>query len=357
MFGTVFKGTITQNSDGSATVQGDWAGVPQSTSPGSTGSSVTFSVDKYRKVITPVTMQGIFPDTLQKMYEPEDTTPPESTLTIGAPQYPVGASQPFVTGATAFTVTASDADSDVENVWYRFFPSGSVNPPSYTSVTGSSATFHLSGPDGLYEVDTYATDNAGNDETSHSTLAYLDNTPPVAAIVQPTATQYLHSDSFTISYSVSDGTGSGVKSATPNIDGLTTLYDGTTPVIVANGVKVNLLTELSLGTHTFNVVSLDNVNNAGTNSVTFSIVVTAQSIIADVNYFFSIGAIRQDEATSLLRKLNSAAKARAKGDCANAATIYTSFISEVQAQSGKKVTAQAATIMIADAQYLIAHCP
>jgi len=29
----------------------------------------------------------------------------------------------------------------------------------------------------------------------------------------------------------------------------------------------------------------------------------------------------------------------------------------VQAQSGKKVSAQAAAIMIADAQYLIAHCP
>jgi hypothetical protein len=102
---------------------------------------------------------------------------------------------------------------------------------------------------------------------------------------------------------------------------------------------------------------VDNLGNAGTSTVTFSIVVTADSIKDDVRYFHSIGAITQDEATSLLSKLNSAAKARAKGDCANAATIYTSFISELQAQSGKKVSAQAATIMIADAQYLIAHCP
>ena len=358
MFGTVFKGTVSQNSDGSATIQGNWAGVPQSTSPGSTGSSVSFSVDAYHKVMTPTTLQGLFPTKLEKLYEPQDTTAPQSTLTIGTPQFPVGASQPFVTAATAFTVTASDADSGVQNVWYRFFPSGSANPPADTSVSGSSATFYLSGPDGLYEVDTYATDNAGNDETpSHSRLVYLDKTAPMATIVQPTATQYLHSDSFTISYSVSDGAGAGVKSATPNIDGLTTLYDGTTSVTVANGVTVKLLTELTVGTHTFNVYSVDNINNAGTNSVTFSIVVTAQSIIADVKYFRSIGAITQDEATSLLSKLNSAAKARAKGDCANAATIYTSFISELQAQSGKKVSAQAAAIMIADAQYLIAHCP
>src|SRR4029077_5534951 len=101
-------------------------------------------------------------------------TPPSSTLTIGSPQYPVGSSQPFVTAATSFSVTATDDSSGVENIWYRFFPSGSANPPSYTSVTGSSATFHLSGPDGLYEVDTYATDNAGNDEAPHSRLVYLD---------------------------------------------------------------------------------------------------------------------------------------------------------------------------------------
>ena len=352
-FATVFKGTINAAGD---TVEGDWAGAPQSTSAGSNGGHMKFYVYNH-KILVPAT-SSIFPVTIEKMYNPEDTTPPQSTLTIGPPQYPVGSSQPFVTTATPFTVTATDGGSGVQNVWYRFFPSGSSNPPSYTSVTGSSATFYLSGPDGLYEVDTYATDNAGNDEApAHSQVVYLDNTAPMATIVQPTATQYLHSDSFTISYTVSDGTGSGVKSATPNIDGLTILNDGTTPVTVANGLTVKLLTELTVGTHTFNVYSVDNINNAGTNSVTFSIVVTAQSIIADVKYFRSIGAITQDEATSFLSKLNSAAKARAKGDCANAATIYTSFISELQAQSGKKVSAQAAAIMIADAQYLIAHCP
>ena len=352
-FATVFKGSINAAGD---TVEGDWAGVPQSTSAGSNGGHMKFYVYNH-KILVPAT-SSIFPVTIEKMYNPEDTTPPQSTLTIGPPQYPVGSSQPFVTTATPFTVTATDGGSGVQNVWYRFFPSGSSNPPSYTSVTGSSATFYISGSDGLYEVDTYATDNAGNDEApAHSQVVYLDNTAPMATIVRPTATQYLHSDSFTISYTVSDGTGSGVKSATPNIDSLTTLHDGTTPVTVANGLTVKLLTELTVGTHTFNVYSVDNINNAGTNSVTFSIVVTAQSIIADVKYFRSIGAITQDEATSLLSKLNSAAKARAKGDCANAATIYTSFISELQAQSGKKVSAQAATIMIADAQYLIAHCP
>jgi hypothetical protein len=290
-------------------------------------------------------------------FQPADTTAPQSTLTVGTPQYTAGSGQLFVAAATPFTLTATDDATGVWNVWYRFFPSGS-SAPSYTSADGFSATFNVSGADGMYEVDTYATDNAGNDETpSHSQMVYLDTTVPVTTITAPVAKQYLHSDTFIISYSVTDGNGSGVKSAVPDIDGQTTLYDGITQVTVANGLPVKLLTELTLGTHTFNVNSVDNVANADTASVTFSIIVTAQSIIAEVKYFRSIGAITQDEATSLLQKLNAAAAYRTKHDCKDANAIYRNFINELRAQTGKKVTAQAASILIADAQYLIAHCP
>jgi len=179
----------------------------------------------------------------------------------------------------------------------------------------------------------------------------------VAIITAPVAKQYLHSDTFMIGYSVTDGNGSGVKSAVPDIDGQTTLHDGTTTVTVANGLTVKLLTELTLGTHTFNLNSVDNVNNADTDTVTFSIIVTAQSIKDEVKYFRSIGAITQDEATSLLQKLNAAAAYRARRDCKDANITYKAFINELRAQTGKKVTAQAAATLIADAQYLIAHCP
>src|SRR4051794_25161676 len=84
--------------------------------------------------------------------------------------------------------------------------------PAYTPVVGSSLTFTLSGSDGAYEADSYATDNAGNDESSHSSIAILDATPPVATIMQPLATNYGHSDALTLNYSVSDGNGSGVNS-------------------------------------------------------------------------------------------------------------------------------------------------
>jgi hypothetical protein len=70
-----------------------------------------------------------------------------------------------------------------------------------------------------------------------------------------------------------------------------------------------------------------------------------------------IGAITQDDATSLLQKLNAAAPYQAKRDCKDANVTYRTFINELRAQTGKKVTAEAASILIADAHYLIAHCP
>jgi hypothetical protein len=176
--------------------------------------------------------------------------------------------------------------------------------------------------------------------------------PPTITIIQPAATTYLHSDVLTLNYSVVS-TGCGVGSVTPRMDGLTML-DGHG---LDSGQAINLLTELATGDHMFTVDAADNVGGTSMASVTFTIIVTAESIKDDVGQFLASGAITLDHGRSLLGMLNAAASARAKGDCATANRIYQAFINELQAQSGKKVTAQAAAIMIADAQYLIAHCP
>ena len=127
---------------------------------------------------------------------------------------------------------------------------------------------------------------------------------------------------------------------------------------LADGQVVNLLTDLTVGAHSFTVQAQDRLNNQGVSSVTFTIIVTPQSIEQDVNIFLSMGAIRNNGlANSLLSKLVAAAAARARGDCATAGNIYSAFINELHAQSGKGVDATAAAIMIADAQYLIANCP
>ena len=266
------------------------------------------------------------------MYEPEDTTPPQSTLKVGTPQFAAN-NQLFVSGATNFTVTATDQDSGVQNIWYREFAQGGT-APSYTPVAGSTAIFMLSGADGSYEADSYATDNAGNDESSHSTNATLDATPPVTTITQPVATQYGHSDPLPLSYSVSDGSGSGVNSFTPKMDGATAQQFG---VSLDSGQTLSLYS-MQLGPHTFSVNSVDNVNNAGTNSVTFTITVTFASLgKVDVTNLQTLGCIN-NIGQSLTAKISAAQNLYGKGQIQTAINILAAAINEVQAQAGKHIS-------------------
>jgi hypothetical protein len=218
-----------------------------------------------------------------------------------------------------------------------------------------SVALSLTGPDGPYTLQYSAQSFAQLLEPRHSQALTLDNTPPVNSIAQPQAIAYPHSAVLTLGYSVSDGTGSGVASFTPTMDG------ATTPAGVPSlqsGQPINLLTTLALGAHTFKVTSADNLNNSGSTSVTFTIVVTPASIEGDVTYFLQTGAIKNGGlASTIMSNLVAAAAARQAGKCATASNIYMSFINAVLAQSGKGITVTAANIMIADAQYLISRCP
>jgi len=79
-FANVFKGTITE-SPIQTVIEGDWVGVPQSTSAGSSGGHMKFFVFNH-KIIIPA-MASSFPVTIEKMYEPPDTTASAGTLTAG----------------------------------------------------------------------------------------------------------------------------------------------------------------------------------------------------------------------------------------------------------------------------------
>lgn len=282
---------------------------------------------------------------------PEGCAPfvPRTTLQFGTPR-----SGQFITSATTMTINAEDGGSGqgVASISWRVFADG-TDPPDFTTAP-PPVTFNVTGGDGGYTVEMSATGNNGMVEVVHSSHLILDNTAPAITIVQPTATEYPHSAVLTLDYSASDGTGSGVASLTALLDGSSTLAGHG----LGDGQAINLLFELSLGEHTFVVDSEDNVENASQQSVTFSIVVTPESIKQDVQIFLDAGLIKDPgTATALLAKLNAAAEAFAEGDCARAANLYEAFISLLQAQSGVHVDPVAAAIMIADAEYLIANCP
>jgi hypothetical protein len=197
-------------------------------------------------------------------------------------------------------------------------------------------------------------DKAGNCATAGPIgPVEVDKRPPSIVISQPTAGTYLHSDTLTLNYSVTDG-GSGVGRVTATMDGSSAVAGHG----LSSGQPINLLTDLPLGQHTFTVSATDQVGNTGSLSVIFNIAVTAQSIKLDVNQFVASGAISNSGiANSLLAKLDAAQTARTGGDCPTAANIYNAFDNDVQAQIGKAITAPAATVLVGDSNYLINHCP
>jgi hypothetical protein len=198
----------------------------------------------------------------------------------------------------------------------------------------------------------YVNDASGSFDLDDANVTIADRTPPHSQIIQPAVASYVHSATLTLSYTVTD-TCTGVSGFTPRMDGATTLAGHG----LANGQAINLLTEMTLGSHTFSIQSTDNASNSQTESVTFSIIVTPQSLIDAVKQFGAAGLITPAERTSLLKTLASAAKSFTAGDCGTAANVYVAFINEVQAQTGKKIDPTAAAILIGDAQYLITHCP
>ena len=252
------------------------------------------------------------------------------------------------------TIDAEDGGSGpgLRRSAWRVFADG-TDPPAFTTVP-LPVTFNVTGGDGGYTVEMSATGNNGMVELVDSSHLTLDNTAPAITIVEPTATDYPHSAVLTLDYSASDGLGSGVASLTATLDGSSTLAGHG----LGDGQAINLLFELSLGEHTFVVNSQDRVENGSQQPVTFTIIVTPESIKEDVQIFLNAGLIKDPgTATALLAKLNAAAEAFAKGNCTKAANLYGVFIKLVRAQIPAHIDATAAAIMIADAEYLIAHCP
>jgi hypothetical protein len=79
-FANVFTGMITE-SPGQTIIEGDWAGVPQSTAKGCSGGHMKFSVLNH-KVIIPMT-PSIFPARIEKMYDSPGAPESGGTLSKG----------------------------------------------------------------------------------------------------------------------------------------------------------------------------------------------------------------------------------------------------------------------------------
>ncbi|GAM09957.1 hypothetical protein OR1_02242 [Geobacter sp. OR-1] len=98
-----------------------------------------------------------------------DTTPPKSKIEIGTPIYKNSDGKSFVSGATAFTITANDEDSGLAQTEYRIDGKGWL---SYREA------FRIE-DEGEHKIEFRSSDNVGNIEDIQSINIAYDSTPPI----------------------------------------------------------------------------------------------------------------------------------------------------------------------------------
>jgi len=263
----------------------------------------------------------------------EDRTPPEIVC--------ASADTSWHATDVSFTCSATDAVSSLENAADDSFTLS-------TAVTAGTETANAS-----TGTRTVCDRRLNCGQAGPISGVKVDKKSPTITTTVPAAASYDHSATLTLDYAVTDG-GSGLDVVTSTLDGASTQAGHG----LSDGQQLSLLTEVSLGTHTFAINAKDKVANVSSASVTFTVVVSAESIKEDIAILRGSGAIASDGlATSLLSKLDAAGSASAKGNCNVSVLQYQSFIKQLQALSGKGVTQAAAAIMTEDARYLIDHCP
>jgi 2',3'-cyclic-nucleotide 2'-phosphodiesterase (5'-nucleotidase family) len=169
-----------------------------------------------------------------------------------------------------------------------------------------------------------------------------DTVPPVVTVSSPVSMTYTRSTPIVIRFTATD-TGTGVRALEATLDG----------AAVSNGLALDM-NALALGSHTLRVSATDGVHNSTTVTVTFVLGVTADSLASTTQQLYGLGQIdSKGILTSLQAKLRAAKALIQSGDIAGARTALRSFIAAVRAQSGKHISASAATLMIADANWLL----
>lgn len=251
-----------------------------------------------------------------------DQTPP--TTTDDAPAE-------WVNKDVTVTLHAEDTESVVKATYFT------VNGgPEQTGRTISLTE------EGTHEITYWSVDAAGNTEEPHSVQVRIDKTAPVTiAEVNfaspdgietqgPADKSYLDAQNVTVTYAVYD------PLSDVEVSSIVAALDGQP---IENGTVIELY-KLTLGQHVLVVNAADRAGNLASTTVTFEITTNISSLEQLVEQFQTDGSIdNQGIANSLLKKLQN--------------NNLRSFINEVQAQSGKHISSEAASYLLRDAEFLL----
>ncbi|MBT2642844.1 hypothetical protein J7I80_11445 [Bacillus sp. ISL-41] len=157
-----------------------------------------------------------------------------------------------------------------------------------------------------------------------------DQTPPSISIASPMNSMYLDEQSLTVTYSVTDNmSGVDYQSISATLDGQP----------ISSETTISLYT-LSIGSHTLTVSASDNAGNVATQSVTFQVNTSIDSLKGLVSQFTKNGLIENRGISNALTQTL---------DYGN----LQSFVNQVESQSGKQINATVANYLLRDANFLL----
>lgn len=257
-----------------------------------------------------------------------DKTPPVTTLTLDGT---LGNNGWYVSNVTG-SLSATDNMSGVAATYYSI-DGGSIIP---------GTTFTLE-TDGIHTIQFYSQDWAGNIEPSQTAIVKVDQTPPV---VTPWTdqTEYTRVQPFVVHYTCIDPQpGSGIASCTATFNNQA----------VQDGQTMDLFW-LDLGSYSVNARGEDNAGWVTTNSASFQLIATIESLQGTVERLCAENYIdKKGICNSLSQKLDSALAARNRGQFNAAVNKLQAFQNEINAQTGKAIQPEAARILLMDSNYVI----
>lgn len=237
---------------------------------------------------------------------PPDAVPPSTSIEL-APAAPDGANGWYLHPVTV-SVSATDAGSGVAETRCAVDPASA--PASFAAMApGCSLPETLA--DGQHTVYAASIDKAGNVEQVESVGFEVDATSPTVSFAS-------HPDSYTVDQLVTIGC-----SATDPVPG-SGLASSTCDQVSIQDVPAYAI---GLGSHTLSATASDKAGNEGTGSTTFDVTVTPASLETLVSRLVGDHGI----ANSLVAKLQTG--------------NVKAFDNEVDAQTGKKISAADAALL------------
>lgn len=246
---------------------------------------------------------------------PSDSTPPVTVATISPTPAPSGWNNSNVT----VTLNASDNEggTGVQDVRYTLQGAQTLS----TQIVPGDVVQCLISTEGITAVYFAATDKSGNAETEKSMMVMLDKTPPL------------------VSYSGNAGTYSidqQVKITCSATDFLSGIESSTCKDI--QGPALSFV----LGENQFSASAMDKAGNVGAGSVRFTVKVSYDGLMALTLQMVSKEGISK----SLCAKLDAAKAAEKRGNLTAKAGSLNAYANEVQAQTGKTLSAEQAALLL-----------